>query len=132
MYSLLFNSSLVLKVIPLIQTFGHMEFVLKGAAFASLREVPKYPQVLCPSANESIILVQLMIDQVLSLHPQVNSLHIGSDEVYYLGVCPRCIQRMSELPERKKEHPKVDLFIKHVKAVAEHVLIKHGKRVLMW
>ena len=73
------------QVIPLIQTFGHLEFVLKTEEFLELREVPRYPQVLCPSNNKSIELIKTMIDQVLSLHHDVKYLHIGSDEVYFIG-----------------------------------------------
>jgi len=119
-------------VIPLVQTFGHLEFVLKLEEHVELREVPKYPQVLCPSNNRSMDVVRMMIDQILSLHPDVTQVHIGSDEVYHLGLCSRCIARMSKLPARKSDFPKVELFLDHVKTVATYVIQKHGKRVMMW
>ena len=52
-----------LAVIPLIQTFGHLEFVLKLNDFKHLREVPIYPQSICPSKEESWNLITQMIDQ---------------------------------------------------------------------
>lgn len=53
-----------LEVIPLVQTFGHVEFALKNSEFAHLREVPDSPQALCPSLNSSMDLIQDMINQV--------------------------------------------------------------------
>jgi len=53
-----------LEVIPLIQTFGHVEFALKLPDFAHLREVQESPQALCPSYNASMKFVEQMIDQV--------------------------------------------------------------------
>ena len=75
-----------MSVIPLVQTFGHLEHALKLEEFYELREVPAYPQSLCPSKNASWSLVREMIDQVTSLHPASTFLHIGCDEVYQLGM----------------------------------------------
>lgn len=53
-----------LEVIPLIQTFGHVEFALKTEPFANLREVPGSPQALCPSNNSSMEFIEELIRQV--------------------------------------------------------------------
>lgn len=59
--------SVHLEIIPLIQTFGHVEFALKHKEFSDLREVPDSPQALCPSLNSSVDLVHHMIDQVFNI-----------------------------------------------------------------
>lgn len=53
-----------LEVIPLIQTFGHVEFALKHEEWAKLREVPGSPQALCPSKNSSMNFIREMAYQV--------------------------------------------------------------------
>lgn len=55
---------LKLEVIPLVQTFGHLEFILKHSEFIKYREVPGSPQALCPSRNISTDIVLEMIHQV--------------------------------------------------------------------
>jgi hexosaminidase len=50
---------LKMEVIPLVQTFGHMEYVLKLAEFQHLRELDNFPQEICPSKNESFKLIQV-------------------------------------------------------------------------
>ncbi|KAG8321616.1 hypothetical protein J6590_043201 [Homalodisca vitripennis] len=60
--------SVHLEIIPLVQTFGHVEFALKHKEFTALREVPDSPQAICPSLNASVDLVYQMIDQQPDLH----------------------------------------------------------------
>lgn len=115
--------SLDLNVIPLVQTFGHLEFALKLKEFYHLREVPESPQSLCPSLNSSFTFINELITQVIELHtlqlsgkdafgsiPELTHIHIGCDEVYQLGECPRC---------RDKIHDQ--LFLDHVYNVAAFV-----------
>ncbi|KAJ1525711.1 hypothetical protein ONE63_008922 [Megalurothrips usitatus] len=106
-----------LEVMPLVQTFGHVEFALKHAKWAGLREVPESPQALCPSNNASLDLVHLLIDQVMELHPGVRYLHIGCDEVFQMGECPRCRTVLRE-----------NLFLGHVARVASYVRSKYSYR----
>ena len=48
-YNILIKSKeLGLEVIPLVQTFGHMEFVLKHGQFAHLRDSADMPESICP------------------------------------------------------------------------------------
>lgn len=115
-----------LKVIPLVQTFGHLEFALKLGEFAELRELSDSPQALCPSLNSSLALVRAMLDQVLSLHPSIEYLHIGCDEVFSLGQCPRCEHRLQTTGMTRES-----LFLAHVEGVIKHV-VQAGVRPIMW
>ncbi|XP_064099266.1 LOW QUALITY PROTEIN: hexosaminidase D-like [Macrobrachium nipponense] len=116
-----------LEVIPLVQTFGHMEHVLKLKEFAEVREVPNYPQVICPTHNKTMPLIMMMIDQILEMHPGINWLHIGSDEVYNLGECPRCQQYLIH-----QRYGKSDLFLHHIKKVARYVKDTYDIQPIMW
>ncbi len=42
-----------LYIIPLVQTYGHLEWMLKVKAFAHLRESNQFPQVISPCLNET-------------------------------------------------------------------------------
>ncbi|CAF3317071.1 unnamed protein product [Rotaria socialis] len=79
-----------LKVMPLLQVYGHLEYVLKLKEFMHLREDKRYPQVITPCLEESYKLLFEMIDQLLLQHPSIPYLHIGCDEVYYRLVHPQC------------------------------------------
>ncbi|XP_075222877.1 hexosaminidase D-like isoform X2 [Lycorma delicatula] len=111
-----------LEVIPLIQTFGHVEFALKYAEFADLREVAESPQALCPSLNSSLDLVHQMVDQIMEIHKGIRYLHIGCDEVFHMGECVRCRTQARET-----------LFLNHVSHVAGYVRNKYPDTVpIIW
>ena len=65
LYNLLITSKpLGLEVIPLVQTFGHMEFILKHGQFANMRDSPQMPESICPCHEHAMNLIGMYIDQV--------------------------------------------------------------------
>ena len=117
-----------LGIIPLVQTIGHLEFVLKYKKYTHLRETPESPQSINIGLNESIGLVHTMIDQVLAAHPDCHYFHIGADEVLHIG-------ESDEANRIMKAHSlgKSGIFLRHVTAMASYVQQKYPHvQVLIW
>uniref|UniRef100_A0A1I7ZM26 Beta-N-acetylhexosaminidase n=1 Tax=Steinernema glaseri TaxID=37863 RepID=A0A1I7ZM26_9BILA len=84
-----------LELIPLIPTFGNMEFVLKHKKFSHMRE-KKDPSTICPSNAESAELISKMLRQVHRVHSKVlhlKTVHIGMNLATY-GKDSRCKERI--------------------------------------
>ncbi len=117
-----------LTVIPLIQSFGHMEYVLKHSTFAHLREVPESPQGCHAIGEETLKVIHAMIDQVLELHPNVKNIHIGGDEVYTMGKSQESKQWM-----KKENRSKDELYLHHMLGVLKHVRDQYPSVIpIMW
>ncbi|KAI4889993.1 hypothetical protein NFI96_013256, partial [Prochilodus magdalenae] len=117
-----------LEIIPLMQTFGHLEFVLKHSTFRKLREVSNCLGTLNPHSKQGVDLVLEMLHQVMELHPKSTALHIGADEVYMLGQ-----------GEQSKEwlgisgHSIHKLFLRHITTVAKGIQENYPSlSVIMW
>ncbi|KAM3592238.1 uncharacterized protein V6R79_015194 [Siganus canaliculatus] len=111
-----FAKSKGMEVIPLVQTFGHMEFVLKHRPMWGLREVPYCVGTLNPHKEEGVKLVMEMLRQVVKLHPGLKTLHIGADEVFILGEGEE-----SKLWLASDGNTVEQLFLSHVTKVARAV-----------
>ncbi|XP_045506394.1 hexosaminidase D-like [Colias croceus] len=115
------------ELIPLIQSFGHMEHVLKLRQFQHLREEALYPDSLCPSRVESQDLIKNMVEQVVTFHNNISPLkhfHIGCDEVFHINKCHLCARR--GLTD-------TDIFVKHVKSVTKLLkILSPNTTILMW
>ncbi|XP_076438780.1 uncharacterized protein LOC143277762 [Babylonia areolata] len=116
-----------LEIIPLVQTFGHMEFVLKFKEFSGLREHDYTPQVLTPVRGDSYMLIYSMLEQVLKAHPESRRIHLGCDEVYGLG------QGQSNTFMTSQRMTPGKLFLQHVAKVARHLKSSFpGVQSLIW
>lgn len=80
--------SLGLTLIPLIQSLGHLENVLKRDAYAHMREVESRTDCLNPLAEGAGALIRAMIDDVLEAMPGTRWFHLGGDEAWVFGSHP--------------------------------------------
>ena len=110
-----------LEVIPLVQTFGHMEFVLKHKEFSYLRDVEEMPESICPCHNDTMGVVREIVDQVMAVHKKAKYLHIGCDEVFHLGECSQCLG-----------NGRTSIFIDHVTRVAQYVKNTYKVTPIIW
>ncbi|MBN1808147.1 MAG: beta-N-acetylhexosaminidase [Planctomycetes bacterium] len=107
-------SRLGLEIVPLLQTFGHLEFVLKHPRFRRLREKPEFLMDLCPLHDDSSPLVLRLVDDLCRLHPGISRIHLGGDEVWSLASCEKCAPFAGE-------HGRSALYLHHMEPVFRHV-----------
>lgn len=115
-----------LYIIPLVQTYGHLEWILKVKSFAHLRDHQDYPQVITQCLEESYDVIYDMLDQVIDQHKDSLYFHIGLDEVYYKLMHPNCSETLFNNDFTKA-------FLSHLTKVAAHVREKLPKaKILIW
>lgn len=81
-----------LKIVVLVQTFGHLEYVLKRNRFADFREQADNPISVCSLKQGSIELIASLVSQVVDGFgaKNIDFLHIGADEVFNFASCREC------------------------------------------
>lgn len=121
---LAYSRSLGLEPIPLLQTIGHCEYVLKNERYRSLAEVPERIDQYCPQNPEVVALLTKWINEYLDLFGPLRYFHLGADEAYTLGECPRCRAYAAE-------HSLSELYIDHINAMSRP-LIDKGIRPAIW
>ncbi|HUW83981.1 MAG TPA: family 20 glycosylhydrolase, partial [Phycisphaerae bacterium] len=113
-----------LEPVPLLQTIGHCEYVLRHRPYSHLAETPDRVDQYCPRNSQLVPFLRDWIDEYLDLFGDVRHFHIGADEAWQLGACPDC----KAYAER---HSLSQLYIDHVNAVCTG-LIERGVRPCIW
>ena len=121
---LAYSRSLGLEPVPLLQTIGHCEYVLKNPRYKPLAEVPDRIDQYCPRNPDVVAFLKKWIDEYLEVFGEVRTFHLGADEAYTLGECPRCRAYAGE-------HSLSELYIDHINAVSRP-LIEKGIRPAFW
>lgn len=111
------------QVIPLLQTIGHVEYILRRPEHAHLRESGSLTQ-FCPREPGGQEVVLELLDELLAAHPEAEYVHLGADEAWLLGDCPRC----RAVAEREG---KLKLYLDFIGPAIERVLAA-GRRPVIW
>ncbi len=112
-----------IEIIPLQQTFGHLEYVLKHDAHKALKESREAIGELCPSNPGSLELATGLIDEMIAAHPDSRYLHLGCDEVWCLCLCDRCRKSFAD--------SRPEAFITYVNKLIDFTAAR-GKIPIIW
>jgi hypothetical protein len=113
-----------LQAIPLFQTLGHCEYVLKHPAWMHLAEAPGRIEQYCPNHPALLPFLHRWIAEHLEVFGPVERFHVGMDEAVLLGACPTCSAEVA----RHGEH---GLFVRHLRAVVAPLLAQ-GITPMIW
>ncbi|NXT89861.1 HEXDC Hexosaminidase, partial [Anhinga rufa] len=117
-----------LEVVPLVQTFGHVEFILKHEKYQHLREVERFPNSFNPHAPDTLALLKSILSQVIEKHRRSAWIHIGADEVFHLGEGMDSKNWMS-----RNKGDTGAMYLKHIKEVLGFIAAQYlGLQALMW
>ncbi|WP_084959186.1 family 20 glycosylhydrolase [Thermoactinospora rubra] len=112
-----------IDVIPLVQCLGHNEHVLAHERHRALAEDDRHAD-LCPALPGSLELVGARLAELIAAHPDARLVHIGGDEPWSLGRCPRCRAYAAE-------HGKARLWADYVARVAR-IVAEAGRTPVVW
>lgn len=111
-----------IDIIPLQQTFGHLEYVLKLPEYQHLREIPEAPGEMCPLREGAYELAASLLEETARLHPDSRYLHLGCDEVWSLGQSDEC---------KASGKSRGRIAIEYINRLAEKV-VSLGKIPIVW
>ena len=109
------------ELIPLLQSIGHLDYILKYPKFRDLRDGGPggTSYQWCLALEETYELWCAMAEELLEVFPGTKIFHIGADECNMRIPCERC------------GSDKLDLYIKRVSRCAEYIQKKNLK-VVLW
>ncbi|MBN2640813.1 MAG: family 20 glycosylhydrolase [Victivallales bacterium] len=123
-----------IDVIPVVSTLGHAELFLRHPQFAHLGELRegvcgrfygKHQSVFCPSLPETLAFLERYLTEICEIFPSPY-FHAGCDEVWDVGYCSLCRQRLADGESR------ADIYIGHLLESHKIISGKLGRRMIIW
>jgi hypothetical protein len=119
-----YSRSLGLEPVPLLQTIGHAEYVLRNKKYFSYREDPSRYDCYATCKPEVKIFLKKWINEYLDLFGEIKYFHLGGDEAYVFATSPECASKVKQIGEGK-------LYAEYISDIAQH-LIKKGIHPCIW
>lgn len=112
------------RLIPFLNTLGHMEGFIRSDGGAWLAEGPGEGVLqLCPSREDCVSFALNLVDDAMDAFDD-QWVHLGGDEAYQLGECPLCAERAESIG-------KEGLYAEFFGRLCRHV-IERGRRPCLW
>lgn len=131
-----YAKSLGLEVIPEIQSWSHVQYITYAhpeiaeterqeteqadTRKADQRTSQFYAHCFCPSNEKSYEILFDLAEEILEVARPERYVHMGHDEIYDIGLCPRC---------KGKNH--ADLYVRDVLRLHDY-LAKKGLTMMIW
>lgn len=107
-------------IIPLLQSVGHLDYILKHAEFKDVREGTSNLYQWCLSNPRTWKIWKNMTEEILDVFPDCEFFHIGADEATLDHPCPKC---------QGKDN--FQLYIAMVEQCVDFLKAK-GKKAIIW
>ena len=108
-----------LEVYPEVPTMSHSDYICLAHPEIAERQDDPYPDTYCPNHPDTYPIVFDILEEIIDVF-QPNWVNIGHDEMYSIGVCPRC----------KETEPHV-LYANDIIKLHDW-LAERGIRTIMW
>lgn len=132
-----FARELGFELIPEVQSFGHVQYITYAhpeiaeidpeqentdtdAREADIPPSLFYKHSYCPQNKKSYAIIHDLIDEIVEVVRPQRFVHCGHDEIYQLGLCPKC-----------KNVPRDVLYEMHVRDLHDYLEGK-GLHMMLW
>jgi hypothetical protein len=113
-----------LRIIPFLNTLGHMEGFIRSEGGQWLAEGPGSGSLqMCPSRPECVEFARNLVADAMSAFDD-EWVHLGGDETNQLGQCPLCSERADSIG-------KAGIYAEYFAPLCEWVL-SQGRRPCLW